>query len=87
MKQEVVMVLSDEEINEITDLYEKKLALENLVKIVDINNKELYTKLIGDYGKCTASFENWWVKMSTIYHWEGSKWSVDFENKRVLLVE
>jgi CXXX repeat modification system protein len=51
MDQKVVWELSEEDSNEIQDLFERKIALENLVKIVDLKDSDIYEKLLKDYGK------------------------------------
>ena len=79
-----VWELNEAEFKEIEDLFEKKIALENLTKIIDTNNQELYDKLIKDYGKTVHQFDSWWNEMSRKYHWEGSNWWLDFETKKIM---
>lgn len=84
MENKVVYQMTDEECNEIQDLYERKIALENLIKIVDINNNELYEKIIKDYGKAVREFQNWWDINGREKKWEGSNWFINFQKKQVL---
>ncbi|WP_132995162.1 CXXX repeat peptide modification system protein [Sporanaerobacter acetigenes] len=84
MDQKVVWELSEEDCNEIQDLFERKIALENLVKIVDLKDSDIYEKLLKDYGKTIREFEDWWKTKSSEYKWEGSNWWVDFTKNQVL---
>ncbi len=84
MENKVVWNLTNEECDEIQDLFEKKNAYENLIKIIDVNNNIMYEKLILDYSRILSDFNNWWNYYSQKYKWEGQNWIVDFENKQVL---
>ena len=44
MDEKAIWVLTDEEVYVIEELYEKKIALENLIKILEPYNQELYEK-------------------------------------------
>lgn len=81
----IIWDLSEADKDEIQALYEKKIALENLTKTVDmVNNEALYQKLIKDYGKTLIEFETWWSEISKKYQWEGSNWRIDFRNSQVV---
>lgn len=84
MNTKEVWQLNDEEFKEIEDLFEKKVALENLTKIVDADNQNLYDKFIKDYGKTVHQFDSWWDKMARKYEWEGKNWWLDFETKKIM---
>lgn len=79
-----VWQLNDDEFKEIEDLFEKKIALENLTKIIDADNQKLYDKLIKDYGKTIHQFDLWWDNMAKKYRWEGKNWWLDFETKKIM---
>lgn len=79
-----VWKLNNQEFQEIEDLFEKKIALENLTKIIDGDNQKLYDKLIKDYGKTVRQFDSWWDNMAKKYDWEGSGWWLDFETKKIM---
>lgn len=87
MDKKVVWKLSKKEEAEISDLFEKKIALENLAKVVDASNDSLYSKIIKDYGHVLALFDRWWDEMSNKYNWEGNTWKIDFVTKEVIIVE
>lgn len=81
-----IWTLTEEEKNEIQELYEKRIALENLVNIIDPANEALYNKLTGDYGKIIVQFQKWWSETSEKYNWEkGMNWFVNFETSEVML--
>ena len=80
----VVYVLKDDEKNQIEELYEKKMALENLCKIIDPCNEKMYNKLLEDYGKIMFAYTNWWNEMSSHYKWEGENWFINFSTKEVI---
>lgn len=83
----VVHILKDDEKNEIEELYEKKIALENLCKIIEPSNEKMYKKLIEDYGKIMFLYTNWWNKMSNCYQWEGENWYINFSTQEVIIEE
>lgn len=88
--RKVIWTLNDKELDEIRQLYEKKIALENLVKILNPENEAMYNKVINDYSTVSSRFHNWWHDMSKKYNWESienGKWSVDFDTSEVILVE
>ncbi len=84
MDSKVVWQLSEEDLNEIQDLFERKIAIENLIKIVNLKDGDIYEKLIKDYGKITREFQQWWDIKSSQYKWEGTNWWVDFTKSQVL---
>ena len=84
MDKKVIWKLTDEECEEIEDLFEKKNAYENLIKIVDVDNDKIYQKLISEYSKTLSNFNAWWSNYSKKYNWEGTNWVIDFINKQVL---
>lgn len=88
--QKVVFELSDAEVIEIRQLYEKKVALENLINIVNPSNDDLYARVTTDYTNALSLFQKWWHDMSIKYHWEqadGGHWVVNFDTGEILLVQ
>lgn len=56
-----VCILSKDDCENIRVIYEKKLALENLSKIIfPQQNPDMYDRLIADYGKIIHDFDDWW---------------------------
>ncbi len=84
MNGRVIWKLSEEDLDDIQDLFEKKMALENLTKIIDAKDSELYEKLVKDYGKTLYEYNNWWEVTSKKYSWEGSNWWINFETREVI---
>lgn len=80
----VVGTVTKEERDEIERLYEKKSALENLIKIVDIkDNPTLYDKILSDYSLVLKQFNIWWEETSKKYQWEGDNWNINFETMEI----
>ena len=87
MEEKIIHQLNEKEAEEIANLYEKRLALENLIKILDGDNEKIYNKVIEDYTNTTREFQKWWENMSTKYQWQGSNWRINFETKTVVLID
>ena len=84
MNTKEVCQLSDNEFKEIEDLFEKKLALENLAKIIKADNQSLYDKLISDYGSTVHKFNTWWETMGKKYNFIEKNLWVDFDTKKIM---
>ena len=75
--------------NEILMLFERRNGLNELAKIVTVDNNELYEKLVIDLGKTGVDFRNWWNRMAEKYDWEsveGCNWEIDFDTCDIYLV-
>lgn len=84
-----VGTLTQEECSNIEELLEKKIALENLLKILS-ESHETYKKVNRDYKKIVEEYEKWWRDTSDKYIWEStdnSFWSIDFKFRKVYLVD
>ena len=84
-----VGTLTQEECSNIEELLEKKIALENLLKILS-ESHEIYKKVNRDYKKIVEEYEKWWRDTSDKYIWEStdnSFWSIDFKSRKVYLVD
>lgn len=79
-----VWQLNDEDYKEIEDLFEKKIALENLSKIIDPSNNDLYEKMIKDYGSTVRTFDNWWNIMKEKHQWTAINMWLDFQTKKIM---
>lgn len=82
-----VWQLNDIDYKEIEGLYERKVALENLSKIINPNEDIMYEKLIKDYGKTCREFDEWWKVKGQEYKWEGQHWWLDFNTKKIMTNE
>ncbi|WP_455258362.1 CXXX repeat peptide modification system protein [Peptoniphilus asaccharolyticus] len=84
-----VGTLTQEECSHIEELLEKKIALENLLKILSESQK-IYKKVNRDYKNIVEEYEEWWRDTSDKYMWESidnSFWSIDFKSRKVYLVD
>lgn len=77
-----------EEKNEIQTLFERRNGLNELAKIVTVDNKDLYEKLVKDMGETSTRFQQWWDRMSKKYKWEsvdGGNWEINFDTCEIFL--
>lgn len=84
-----VGTLTQEESENLEELLEKKIALENLLKILS-ESQEIYKKVDRDYKNIVEEYEKWWRDTSYKYIWEStdnSFWSIDFKSRKVYLVD
>ena len=61
--KKVVGKVTEEEKNEIQALFERRNGLNELAKIVSVDNDALYEKLVKDLGETGAKFQDWWNRM------------------------
>lgn len=86
--KKVVGSVTAEEKNEIQALFERRNGLNELAKILTVENTELYEKLVKDMGETGLKFQNWWNRMSSKYQWEsleGGNWEIDFDTCEIYL--
>lgn len=84
-----VGILTQEESENLEELLEKKIALENLLKILS-ESQEIYKKVDRDYKNIVEEYEKWWRDTSDKYIWESndnSFRSIDFKSGKVYLVD
>lgn len=89
MKKEIGHV-TEEERNEIQSIFERRNGLNELARILTIDDNELYDKLVNDMGQTTMLFQQWWDLTSQKYNWESSvngRWEIDFQTCKIFLVE
>lgn len=88
--------VSVKEKDEIQDLFERKNGLIELSKALssfsdeELNNNNLYERIIKDLGGVTGKFQKWWDEKSVKYSWEsknGFKWEIDFNTCEIFLVK
>lgn len=81
----VIWKLTESEKNEIQELYDKKIALENLINSINASNEELYNKLTTDYKNNMTLYQKWWAEISEKYNWEkGAIWTINFTTNEVI---
>lgn len=89
MDKKIVGQVTENEKNEIQQLFERRNGLNELAKILTSENVELYERLVKDMGETGTKFQNWWDKMSEKYKWESSdegSWEIDFQTCDIYLV-
>ena len=88
MKKKVGQVTPEEK-DEIQQLFECRNGLNELAKILNADNTELYEKLVKDMGETGTKFQGWWDRMANKYQWESAvdgKWEINFETNEIYLV-
>lgn len=88
--KKIVGQVTVEEKNEIQTLFERRNGLNELAKILTVDNEVLYEKLVKDMGETSAKFQNWWDRMAEKYQWESTEngnWEIDFDTCDIYLVE
>lgn len=89
MGKKVVGQVTEEEKNEIQQLFERRNGLNELAKILTADNAELYEKLVKDLGETGTKFQGWWDRMAEKYQWESAadgNWEINFETCEITLV-
>lgn len=86
--KDVICELEQQECDTIRELFEKKLALENLAKIIiPEENPAMYERLLVDYGKTIHLFNDWWDNTFNKYQCVPGNYSVNFSDHTVVSVE
>lgn len=89
IKRKAVGTVTTEERNEIQQLFERRNGLNELAKILTVDNKELYEKLVKDFAETHTRFQDWWYRMGEKYDWERAEdcnWEIDFNTCDIYLV-
>jgi len=87
--RKIVGKVTPQENKEIQSLFERRNGLNELAKILDANDNELYEKLVKDLGETSTKFQHWWDEMSKKYGWEGhpkGNWEINFQTCEITLV-
>ena len=89
MNKKLVGQVTPEERTEIQTLFERRNGLNELAKILTVDNTELYEKLVKDLGETGTKFQNWWDRMAEKYRWEsveGGNWEISFQTCEIFLI-
>lgn len=81
--------VTEEERDEIQALFERRNGLNELAKILTVDNNALYDKLVKDMGETGTKFQSWWNRMGSKYLWESAdngSWEIDFNDCTIYLV-
>lgn len=87
--RKIVGQVTQEEKNQIQQLFERRNGLNELAKILTSDNEALYEKLVKDLGETSTKFQHWWDTMATKYQWESSpngNWEINFDTNEIILV-
>jgi len=90
MEKKLIGKVTEAERDEIRMLFERKNALTELFKTVDVSKDELYDKIVVDMGKTASKFQTWWDEKSLTYQWESlsnHRWEIDFNTCQIYLAE
>lgn len=71
-------------------LFERKNALTELFKTVDVSKNELYDKIVANMGKTASKFQTWWDEKAQAYQWESlpnHRWEIDFNTCGIYMAE
>lgn len=81
-----------EESKRVLELYEKKMAIDNLVKILDpVKEEKNYTRAVEEQKESNEQYDLWWTEMYDKYQWEGIDVSkvqdiyIDFRKNAIFL--
>lgn len=89
MIKKIVGSVTEQEKNQIKELFERRNGLNELARILTADNTDLYERLVKDFGETSTKFQNWWDTMSEKYQWEkadGGNWEINFETCEIYLV-
>lgn len=89
MIKKIVGSVTEQEKNQIKELFERRNGLNELARILTADNTDLYERLVMDLGETSTKFQNWWDTMSEKYQWEkadGGNWEINFETCEIYLV-
>ncbi len=87
--RKLVGKVTPEESSEIQTLFERRNGLNELAKILTVDNSELYEKLVKDLGETNSKFQAWWNEKAEKYQWESSEkgsWEINFQTYEITLV-
>lgn len=87
--RKIIGQVTPEEKNEIQQLFEHRNGLNELAKILTVDNTELYEKLVKDLGETSIKFQSWWDRMAAKYQWESvekGNWEINFNTCEIYLV-
>jgi CXXX repeat modification system protein len=91
--EEKVGQITEDEKDKLLKLFERQLALKELIMgsehpMHEFNN-DLYEKIISDMGQTERKLDGIWEDLAQKYNWktaENGNWNIDFETGDVILV-
>lgn len=88
MERKLIGRVTQEEKDEIQKLYERRNGLNELARVLTVENDSLYEKLLKDMAETASKFQLWWDTMATNYNWEiveNGNWEINFESCDIYL--
>lgn len=88
--KKIVGSVTEQEKQEIQRLFERRNGLNELARIITVDNDALYQKLVRDMGETTTKFQQWWDRMYEKYQWERTEngsWEINFITNEISLSE
>lgn len=85
--RKLVGQVTEEEKNEILQLFERRNGLNELAQILK-EDDSLYERLVTDMGQTATKFQNWWDTAAKKYNWESApegNWEIDFNTNEIFL--
>lgn len=85
--RKLVGQVTEEEKNEILQLFERRNGLNELAQILK-EDDSLYERLVKDMGQTATKFQNWWDTVAKKYNWESApngNWEIDFNTNEIFL--
>lgn len=86
--KKIVGSVTEQEKQEIQQLFERRNGLNELAKIITVDNDALYQKLVKDMGETATKFQQWWDRMAEKYQWERAEngsWEINFQTNEIAL--
>lgn len=86
----IVGKVTEDEKKEIEAIFERKNGLQELVKIMNVDDTELYEKVVKDIGATNTKFQAWWDDMAEKYKWESTengRWEINFKTCEIILID
>lgn len=84
----IVGKVTETERDMILSLFERRNGLQELAKILTVENTDLYEKMVKDLGETSIKFQKWWDEMYEKYKWdrtENGNWSINFSTCEITL--
>ena len=83
--EKTLKILNEYETDEILELFEKKVAMENLSIIIDKEKQPaLFSSLKKDYEKLIHKYQKWWERLAMENGWQKDILYINFSTREVI---
>ena len=96
MYKEKIGIVTESEKDLLTQVYERKSALQELMLVLDnpmvVSDTErngIYQRIVDDLGTTNTGFDNIWSRLAIKYKWKTAKngqWQIDFKTNEIFLI-